>query len=307
MEVEQHFIEKGYLLPKYHKAYWNGLRASQWPTFNWIDATANRTDYKLWGQLPDGSFEPKDKLKTCGVGNYSLTRLNAWGWASENCNSPLPFMCRILKPGNITLPSTLTGNVFTLMNVKAGHAKAEALCNDIGGHLASFVSQDEQTEMEFAFIASGYLLPSFHKTYWLGLTSTPDNWPAFDWIDRNVASPAANGAYSHWGTYSADGFKTPEPNNGMFPENCAVANFSQAHGAPPAWGWADANCGISATVMCRRLREWQRSLLPRPACGSTGFVPISAAAQQKSAPAVARLLAPLAGSRAQQCLVLKIG
>ena len=255
-EVEQYFVKEGYLLPKYHQGYWLGLRAAQWPTFQWIDVTAGQSNYKHWGQLPDGSYEPKHRLNTCGAGNYSLLDLSAWGWSGENCNRALPYMCRILKPGNITIPSNITGNVFTLMSIKVNHAKAEALCNDIGGHLTAYASQEEQTEMEFAFLASGHLLPSFHKNYWIGLTSTLDAWPAFSWLDRNVAPPEQG--YSHWGTFRLEGFSTPEPNNGNYPELCAVANHSQAYGSPAAWGWADVPCAFEAAVVCRRLREWPR-------------------------------------------------
>jgi hypothetical protein len=254
--IEQHFIKQGYLLPKYHRAYWLGLRATQWPSFAWIDKTAATTNYRNWGQHSDGSFEPKDKLRTCGAGNFSMVRQSAWGWAGESCNTALPFMCRLIKPGNITITSNITGNVFTFMTVNVTQARGQALCNDIGGHLASYVSQDEQTEMEFAFVNSGYLLPSYHKNYWIGLTTTADTWPQFDWLDRNVPSPSQG--YAHWGTFSFGGFSTPEPNNGNFPENCAVANWTESYGS--AWGWADANCAIMASVVCRRLRECLASL-----------------------------------------------
>ena len=32
-EVEQFYIDKGWLLPSFHKSYWIGLRSAQWPTF----------------------------------------------------------------------------------------------------------------------------------------------------------------------------------------------------------------------------------------------------------------------------------
>jgi hypothetical protein len=188
--------------------------------------------------------------------------------------------------------------------LQVGQAKAEAMCNDIGGHLAAYVSQEEQTEMEYAFLNSGYLLPSFHKTYWIGLMASADSWPSFSWLDRNVPSPQESGAYRHWGTYRFDGYRSvavqhcsapcarhvcpgngiggrgrlalecpfcktptlkttirpprssPEPNNVDFPENCAVANFTESYGTPLAWGWADASCtNVRAAVICRRLRE----------------------------------------------------
>jgi hypothetical protein len=37
----------------------------------------------------------------------------------------------------------------------------------------------------------------------------------------------------------------------QFPENCAVANYTQRYGAPQAWGFADAPCGMLAAFVCR--------------------------------------------------------
>jgi hypothetical protein len=65
---------------------------------------------------------------------------------------------------------------------------AEEACNNIGAHLAAFASAEEQAEVETLFTAAGYLLPAFHKSYWLGLESKvlyqPDE---FKWMDKSVA------------------------------------------------------------------------------------------------------------------------
>jgi hypothetical protein len=57
--------------------------------------------------------------------------------------------------------------------------------------------------------------------------------------------------YVHWGSYSSGGIDIPEPNNMLFPENCAVANYTQRYGTPQAWGFADAPCGMLAAFICR--------------------------------------------------------
>ena len=36
-EVEQYFINQGYLLPYYHRNYLMGMKALPWPQFNWTD------------------------------------------------------------------------------------------------------------------------------------------------------------------------------------------------------------------------------------------------------------------------------
>ncbi len=45
-----------------------------------------------------------------------------------------------------------------------------------------------------------------------------------------------------------------EPNNLFGNEGCAAANASQTYDM--AWGWADANCNMPMTFMCRLNSEW---------------------------------------------------
>ena len=42
---------------------------------------------------------------------------------------------------------------------------------------ASHRTLAEQADAEQYFINQGYILPGFHKTYWLGLTTTSAYWP----------------------------------------------------------------------------------------------------------------------------------
>jgi hypothetical protein len=46
---------QGVLFPSYHKAYWIGLQASNWPLFSWIDPGTpglnTPTGFKNWGYL----------------------------------------------------------------------------------------------------------------------------------------------------------------------------------------------------------------------------------------------------------------
>jgi hypothetical protein len=119
--------------------------------------------------------------------------------------------------------------------------------------------------VEKYFMGMGWLLPTFHKTYWIGLNATtPGSKDAagmvagmlttaspgrFAWLDQSAGAPG-NGSYTHWGR--AGGM--PEPNNLRGSENCGMANASQSHGS--AWGWSDTSCKISAPFICRSLREW---------------------------------------------------
>jgi hypothetical protein len=100
-----------------------------------------------------------------------------------------------------------------------------------------------QVEVESFYITSGYLLPAFHKLYWMGLAATNRTWPSFKWMDRSLAPPSTS-TYSHWG--KTDGL--PEPNS---MSNCTAADASSSFGG--AWGWNDVPCERRQAFVCRRL------------------------------------------------------
>lgn len=88
----------------------------------------------------------------------------------------------------ISIASKNTGNMFTINTAAVSQAEAQQQCNNIGAHLAAYASLEEQAEVETQLAAAGYLLPAYHKSYWIGLRSAvlynPD---AFKWIDKSVA------------------------------------------------------------------------------------------------------------------------
>ena len=47
-------------------------------------------------------------------------------------------------------------------------------------------------------LPQGYLLPSYHQFYWLGLAvAEGSTWPSFTWVDH---TPGPNTtSYNHWG------------------------------------------------------------------------------------------------------------
>jgi hypothetical protein len=167
---------------------------------------------------------------------------------------------------------------------KLNYDEAESCCNGLCGHLASYISQEEQYEVrsvqagqqvvlhnhctrarpsqvllsascsaspwpplqvEDFYISNGYLLPGYHRHYWLGATAT--TWPKFNWTDITI--PPMDKGYRHWGTLVPDGVKEPyqvEP-----PEFCAVANYTETYGKPCVFGWSDTGCGKQYYPMCR--------------------------------------------------------
>jgi hypothetical protein len=93
-------------------------------------------------------------------------------------------MCRrrLLRPtAAVTITANSTGNRFTLYVEPRDASAAEQACQATGGHLASFASREEQLDVEQSLVSTGYLLPSFHKQYWMGLATTEDSWPTFRW------------------------------------------------------------------------------------------------------------------------------
>jgi hypothetical protein len=106
--------------------------------------------------------------------------------------------------------------------------------------------------VEQYYISSEWLLPKWHKSYWMGLVAgSLKSWPRFRWQD-GLPAPS-NTTYQHWGTMTPQSLL--EPNNyERPPELCAVANGSQAYDNPAAWGWADSNCANSFPFMCKRLQ-----------------------------------------------------
>lgn len=259
VEVEQYYVNYGVLLPYFHKGYWTGLTADSWPNFMWVDKTAGEVDYTHWG-----TNEPKSMSNLCGIGNHTAEYEGAWGWADASCTARYPYICKMMGPRNLTLTSNVTGNTFTLYTTQATQAEAETACREEGGHLASFGSYDEQVEMEFAFMNRGYLLPGFHKSYWMGLNSSDAAWPTFNWLDRTLPNPSEDN-YLHWGDLrTATGARLPEPNNQDVNEFCAVANYSEAFSSPPAWGWADASCSMRFIFMCKTNGEWGRRAAELP-------------------------------------------
>lgn len=101
------------------------------------------------------------------------------------------------------------------------------------------------SQVENFYISNGYLLPNFHKHYWLGATAV--QWPKFNWTD--IVVPPMDKGYKHWGTLMPMGVR--EPYQVDPPETCAVANATQVYGNPIAWGWSDNKCSNQYYPMCR--------------------------------------------------------
>ena len=101
--------------------------------------------------------------------------------------------------------------------------------------------------------------------------------PSFSTVDATL-DPLRYRLY-RWGTYFENGKASPEPNNLLNPEFCAVANFSMSFGTPAAWGWADSACQLRFPFMCRNYSGWPaRRACPGSWPPPAGFAPACNAA-----------------------------
>ncbi len=94
----------------------------------------------------------------------------------------------------------------------------------------------------------GYLLPDFHKAYWIGLTSPEVPYGKWSWLDN--MPPPSRQTFIHWGREVFSNALEPDGNF-----TCVSANASTAHQDPLTWGWSDTTCDMLLPFMCKRSTE----------------------------------------------------
>jgi hypothetical protein len=170
---------------------------------------------------------------------------------------------------HLSYRSDTSGTTYVLNTTLSSIKDARASCRQKGGVVVSYESLFEQQEVEAYFTTSiGVMIPQFHRHYWLGLGAV--KWPEFRWFDNTSgpSTPQAPGDdYGHWGSMVSDfGDVLDEPNGallGGLPEQCAVANYSQAYN--DAWGWSDVGCtAANYSTICKIYRECYYAGTGRP-------------------------------------------
>jgi hypothetical protein len=95
--------------------------------------------------MKDGSKEPNNasprRNENCGAANNSLSFDSplAWGWADNQCNTSLPFMCKTLAPNSafvFVYPKSLS--TYILNTSALSFTDAQYTCNQQGGHLVYY-------------------------------------------------------------------------------------------------------------------------------------------------------------------------
>jgi hypothetical protein len=94
----------------------------------------------------------------------------------------------------------------------------------------------------------GYLLPDFHKAYWIGLSSPEVPYGTWTWLDN--LPPPTKQTFIHWGRAMPTNKAEPDGNF-----TCVSANASEAHQDPLTWGWSDDSCDLLLPFMCKRSVE----------------------------------------------------
>jgi hypothetical protein len=205
------------------------------------------------------------------------------------------YPCSPAAPKIYVYESTNTNATYIFNAMRANQSAAEAYCQDQGGHLASFASAGDQSEVEGYFMdqvetwgrcslhaqscdvydnshrtdahltdtsalpMQGYMLPAYHRAYWIGLSAVTRT--VWSWLEPSVPPLNTLGAYVNWYTTG----ERPEPNNMRPPEDCAVSNLTAAIGG--VGGWADQNCGVEFPFICMLIRGWHvRLSLTVPRC-----------------------------------------
>lgn len=74
-----------------------------------------------------------------------------WGYMDTQCNTTLVPLCKLRAAGStgpVLYKSNATLSTFALVMSSVNQSTAQAECNKLGGHLASYATEAEQYEVE---------------------------------------------------------------------------------------------------------------------------------------------------------------
>jgi hypothetical protein len=98
--------------------------------------------------------------------------------------------------------------------------------------------------VEAFYISNGYILPKYHKFYWVGLNSSEQQWSNFTWLTPDISSAEYLADFANWGT--------GQPQLNM-DNMCAGGNFNLTQNG--IWGWANDACNLPFISICRVMRK----------------------------------------------------
>ncbi len=162
--------------------------------------------------------DPNNPSWNCSVSNmtmpfYSMNpNQTVGGWATLNCTTRMPFMCRKQNSqGSPSMATQVTNETFYYNTTRTSFQDAENSCKNNGGHIAGFSTREEQREVEQYFISQGFLIPTWHTMYWYGSKTNSTLWPLFTHlygplgdlpdpypIPDPTATPTVSTYYTNW-------------------------------------------------------------------------------------------------------------
>jgi hypothetical protein len=252
----------------------------------------NKSVYYNWGTDPvTNKTAPATRASTCATASFDLAAGGAWGWNDTRCADPYIFVCRVRYPCSVTPPpyTASTQATFQYFPCNLTFDKAELQCNTVGGHLAGYVAEAEQREVEKVRVQKGdrqadsrqgmrvdappsapgsrladrlplppqwnignsYLFQRNRTFYWLGVRANVSKVTSPSPEYFNLLDPTLPYMHNTSIGYMHWGLNPGSPDNAVPDELCAGADFTQSYS--DAAGWDDKQCSGSREFMCRMM------------------------------------------------------
>lgn len=92
VDVEQYYIQQGFLFPEFNQYYWLGLNSSaDTGSYKWIGPDVPPTPaYNGWA-----TGQPAANQGMCGAGAAARNVGGTWGWMNRQCSTRYVSVCRI--------------------------------------------------------------------------------------------------------------------------------------------------------------------------------------------------------------------
>ncbi|XP_077862270.1 macrophage mannose receptor 1-like [Saccoglossus kowalevskii] len=249
--VEQAFLTSQLTSIVNGDMYWIGLSDTNEPgTYEWVDGQP--VQYSNWD-----NEQPDPTTGDCVA--MASGKIGAGLWSGIPCGESHAYVCEKLKPGYTPVPGDVPVTSPSDNGCSAGWTgygnncfreyeqlgdydrktwtQAEEYCKNMGGHLASFHSNEEEL-----YVIDNIGTDNWWDGFWIGLNDQETE-SGFKWSDGSAVS------YTRWN----DG----EPNDAEN-EDCVEMFFSTES------GWNDVDCDRRRNWICKIPKDITPVTLPPP-------------------------------------------
>ena len=183
--------------------YWIGLSGSK-DNWQWVD---NETDeYYNWAPNEPNNQDSRESyvhlFGNVWTGGKGIKEIGQWNDASNDgagyshdfyALDNFGFICEWDNTTNLTEPPMIFNeHSYQIFDVSMTWSEAEAYCEDLGGHLVSITTQEEQKAIE-ELLESGT-----RNNYWIGAMKDSNN--GWNWVTGEDFK------YQNWGNNQPDNF-----------------------------------------------------------------------------------------------------